>query len=268
MSRRIKDHGREFAIEDLAQLTRRVGTRLDGRGNAEVFAAEIQSRFTYVHHRETGAGRRCKLNHAQTDGSGADDQNPVVRPHTGTFDGVSADAERFHKSELIEREKRRRVQLRRGNADERPHASIDVNAKNLKALAAVRFSPQTGDALAAIEIGFDRATVADGKAAGVLAHGNNLDAEFVAENPRIFKKRLPAMKCVEVGPTNADAVHSDDCVPGSGRGLGRFAGNEKAGFCQSYMFHDGSGRRGFQAIDAVGWRQWRIHHRELARIRD
>jgi hypothetical protein len=131
-----------------------------------------------------------------------------------------------------------------------------VDSENLKAFAAVWFSPSARDALAAIEVRLNRAAVADRKAGAVRADGNDLNAEFVAEDSRILEKRLPAMKCVKVGSANANPMDSNNRIQRAGCGIGGFAGGETAGFRENYMFHGGAGRRDVQEITALRWRQW------------
>lgn len=207
------------------------------------------------------------MNDAQADGTGANDKHEIISLHSGAFDRMGADAEGFHEGELIERKDRRCVQFRRGNADEWSHAAIDVDSENLKAFAAVWFSPPARGALAAIEIRLNRTAVADGKAVAIRTEGNDLHAEFVAEDSWILEKWLPAVKCVKVGSANANPMDSNDRIERTGCGIGGFAGRETAGFRENYMFHDGAGKRGFQEITALRLRQWRIVLRGVAPVR-
>ena len=81
-----------------------------------------------------------------------------------------------------------------------------MHPEHLKRRAAVEPAAPAGDAVTAIQIGLDCATVAHLETAGRIARIEDLDAEFVAQHPGIGEKRLTAREGMEVGSADADAM--------------------------------------------------------------
>src|SRR5205085_2851547 len=75
-------------------------------------------------------------------------------------------------------------------------------------------------AVAAIEVGLERAAIAALEAMRLIARINNFDAELVTKDARIIEERLLTSEGVEIGPAHADAAHAHQRVAGREHGLG------------------------------------------------
>ena len=175
--------------------------------HAELPPAEVETRLPYVHDREHGAPHLYELADAQTDGTCADDEDEIIRLDVRALDGMGTDPERLDERELIVGECARAVELARRDDDLRPHAAVDVHSERFQLGAAIGSSRAARDAPPAIQVGLDRAAVAGFQPVRLAAGIDDLDAELMAENPRVVKKWLPSGKGVEIGAAHADAVH-------------------------------------------------------------
>ncbi|MEO7414593.1 MAG: hypothetical protein ABIZ81_14685 [Opitutaceae bacterium] len=118
--------------------------------HAQLIAAKCEPRFAYVHHGGRGARDQHELNHAQTDGAGADHEDEIVGLHFRTFHRVRSNSERFDKRELFIVELVGAVKFLGWDGDKRAHATVDVHAQRFEFSAAIGFAPATRDAAAAI----------------------------------------------------------------------------------------------------------------------
>src|SRR5262245_17062533 len=111
------------------------------------------------------------------------------------------------------------MELARGHDQALAHAAVDVDAEDLEAGAAVSATASAGDALTAVEIGFDGAAVDGFETAGGVVDPLDLDAELVADDAGVGEEGLASVVGVPVGAADAGAVDPDHGV--AGRGVGR-----------------------------------------------
>ena len=80
-----------------------------------------------------------------------------------------------------------------------------------------------------LEVRLDGAAVA-GPDAGAGRSFQDLDAKFMAEDARVTEERLPAGESVQVGAADADAMDTDQGVPGGAAGGGASALTKSPGW--------------------------------------
>jgi hypothetical protein len=100
-----------------------------------------------------------------------------------------------------------------------------MNSQHADVCAAIWFASAARDALAAVDIRFHRAVVAGLDVRHAFANGKNLDAEFVAQDARIGKERLFAVKSMDVRAANADAMNAHQRFACFGR-CGQISGKD------------------------------------------
>jgi hypothetical protein len=137
---------------------------------------------------------------------------------------VGADGERLDEGELVVVERGGLVEFARGDGDEGAHAAVDVDAHDLEVGAAIRFAAAAGDALAAVDVGFNGAAVASFEAVRFGAGIDDLDAEFVSADARVIKERLFTGEGVKICTANADTVDAHERFAGGECGLGGVVG--------------------------------------------
>jgi hypothetical protein len=151
---------------------------------------------------------------------------------------MGADAQRLDERKLVQRELRRLVKLVDWHAQEFSHAAVGVHAEDLQVDATVGFAATSGDALATVQVRFDRAVIANGDFLRIRPHGDDLDTELVSEDARIGEERLPAPKRVHVGATDTDPMDADESFLGRWlAGMFRVHGDQLAGLFQDDRFH-------------------------------
>ena len=126
--------------------------------------------------------------------------------------GVFANAQRFDEGKLIERKRFGFVQVRDGDGDSFAHSAVDVDAEALQGFAAVRPTGSARPAIPTIQVRFDGATIARLESVRSLWNRNDLDAEFVAEDARVFEERLSPGKGVKIGATNPHSTHVNESM--------------------------------------------------------
>ena len=188
-----------------------------------------------IHPHHAGPGQQRELHRGQADGPQPDDRHGVARRKAA--DGqrpvhrVLSDAQRLDQGQLIQGERRRDMQFCRRHHDLLAHAAVAVNAHTGQRFAAVRAAAGARRAGAAVQVRLDRGPVAGRHVRHALADRDHLDAQLVAQNPRIGEKRLVAAEGVDVGAAHAHAVHTDKGLPGAGvSGRRRVGQGQPAGF--------------------------------------
>ena len=107
-------HGNEHvAVCDRFHLLKfaPVALELDRVSNAVLPATELEPRLDHVHHRDRRAGQSSEFQSGQTDRTRSDDQYLIAFAACRTIVRVAANGERFHKSQLLVAELRRRMQF-------------------------------------------------------------------------------------------------------------------------------------------------------------
>ena len=117
------------------------------------------------------------------------------------------------------------------------HAAVDVDAEALQRFAAVRPTGSARPAIPTIQVRFDGATIARLESVRSLWNRNDLDAEFVAEDARVFEERLSPGKGVKIGATNPHSTHSNESMIRWHRRLGHVRRKESTGFVQGDLEH-------------------------------
>ena len=93
---------------------------------------------------------------------------------------MAADGQGLDEGELIERQRRRGVELPRRQEELRPHAAVAVDAQHLQLLAAIRVAAAAGVAVRVVDVGLDGAAVAGLDVRDAVADLQHLDAQLVA----------------------------------------------------------------------------------------
>jgi hypothetical protein len=118
------------------------------------------------------------------------------------------------------------------------HATVEMDAKHLHVAAAVRSPLPTGKAGTTVQIGLDTALVAHADIRHTRPDRQNLDAEFVAQDPGIVEEGLATMEGMVISPAEADAMHTDQSLTCPwGVGFGHIEHCETAGFVQNNGVH-------------------------------
>ena len=142
-------------------------------------------------------------------------------------DGVAANGEGLDERELVVAELRGNVELARREEQALAHAAVAHHAERLVVFAAVREAAAAGVTALAIDVRLDRAVVAGCDIGHAFAHGEDLDAEFVAGDAGVGKERHFAEEAAVVRPADADAVVAHQRLARRGRGgLREFEGAE------------------------------------------
>jgi hypothetical protein len=97
-----------------------------------------------------------------------------------------------------------------------------VHAQDPQTFATIRSAAAAGQAVAAVEVRLHRHLVTNLHAINSRTDGENLGAEFVAEDAGILEEGLASSEGMQVGAADADAVDADQGVAGSG--IARFVG--------------------------------------------
>src|SRR5262245_17929709 len=88
-----------------------------------------------------------------------------------------------------------------------------MHAEHLEAHTAVGLARAAGHARSAVEVWLDRAAIARRQLAGYIRRQrDDLDAQLVAEDPRVAEERLHAAEGVQIGATDADALDAHQRV--------------------------------------------------------
>lgn len=200
-------------------------------GEGAPFRAEVNE-FDF------GAGDFEKLDYREADGASADHQNTLAGRRLAAQDGVGADAERFHESQLCVRELGVGIEMGGRHQESFAHAAIDVDAEDLEAFAAVGFAAETGLAVSTVEVGVDGATVTHLDPAGAIAQGEHFDSQLMAKDARVAKERLAPAVGVEIGATDTNAQHTDESLSGGRRWrFRRVVPSELAGLFKNQIAH-------------------------------
>jgi hypothetical protein len=85
-----------------------------------------------------------------------------------------------------------------------------VDPKDLELSATVRLSPAARDADSTVEIRLDGAVVADGNRFHPVSPLEDLNPEFMSEDPWVGEKGLTAAECMQVGSTHAHPVDANE----------------------------------------------------------
>ena len=198
-------------------IVERVGPRSDGVIDAEDVAAEVESVLPHVQGGDRAAVQLCEEHAADADGTGPDDENAVAFARIGATHRVGADREELDHRRLIERDAVGRSHIALRHADVIGHSSINMNAQNGDALAAIGFAAPAGDAGAAGQIGDDKdlLTDRDGAAWPGLLH---FAGQFVSDNSRILEKGMRAFVNVQIRAAHPGATNPHEHFAGTRRG--------------------------------------------------
>lgn len=130
------------------------------------------------------------------------------------------------------------MELIYGHRDDLPHAAIDMDSEYLQPGAAIGPAGPAGDALVAVEIGFDGAEITGTQARCIFPDLKDLNTELMAENAGIFKEGLAAPVGMQVGTADPDLVNPDQgfALTGPGRGFG-FCYQQLSGFLEYNGLH-------------------------------
>jgi hypothetical protein len=113
-----------------------------------------------------------------------------------------------------------------------------MDTENLHVAAAVRPAFAASVTGTAVQVRLDATFVANRDIRDTCAHAKNLDPEFMAENTRVVKKGLAAMKCVVIGSAESDTMDTDQCLPLTrSNWLGSVVMGELSGFVENNGFH-------------------------------
>ena len=113
-----------------------------------------------------------------------------------------------------------------------------MDAEDLEVLAAVARAAAAGETLLAVQVGLDRAAVADAHVADALAGRDHFDAQLVARDARVAVERHLAQVAGNVRPADPDAVDADDGVAEAGTGwFSQLELGELAGLFEDDGFH-------------------------------
>ena len=96
------------------------------------------------------------------------------------------------------------------------HTAVCVHAKHLKLRAAIRLALSAGNASAAMEVGIDGTKIARNQLGNAGTEREHFNAQFMAEDTRVGKKRLASFEGVQVGSTDAYRANTDEGFPGPG----------------------------------------------------
>ena len=86
----------------------------------------------YATSRQTG-----ELGRRESDGTGADDEDRLSGLNPGSADGMCADTEGFHQSELLQFKLFRSMQLDRWHVDDLAHAPVRMDTQDTEGLTTV-----------------------------------------------------------------------------------------------------------------------------------
>ena len=133
------------------------------------------------------------------------------------------------------------MELAGRNVQPLAHPAVHVHPEHLQPLTAVPASTTAGRALLAVEIRFDGAAVTGPDGRDIGSRLANLNAELVAEDPRIREERLPAAPRVKISAADTDAPDANQGAARRER-AGRIGvdGAQVAGFVQDYGAHAGA----------------------------
>ena len=127
-----------------------------------------------------------KLQHAQTDGTCADDEHMIVSLWLAAIDCMAADSERLHQRQLLIRKIIGGMQLLRWQNDLRSQSAITMDTENLQGFTAIRASALTGRTGAAVQIRLHGAAIANADMGYFIRYGEDFHAEFMSENTRVL----------------------------------------------------------------------------------
>ena len=119
---------------------------------------------------------------------------------------MGADTQRFHESQLFEREPAGWMEPLDRHGHQAAHAAVGVDAEDLEILAAVVSSQPAHAAAAAAQVRLNGAAVAAMQAVAAGRHVEDFRAQLMAEDSGIAEKRLLAIEGVQIGAADADAV--------------------------------------------------------------
>tara|TARA_A100001391_G_scaffold62178_1_gene38738 strand:+ start:444 stop:815 length:372 start_codon:yes stop_codon:yes gene_type:complete len=88
--------------------------------------------------------------------------------------------------------------------------TVTHDAKGLIMFAAIRMSPQTGIALAAVDVGFDATPIAYGKILDTFTDRDHFHSQFMAGNARECEKRKSTEVASHVGAADTHAMDTDE----------------------------------------------------------
>src|SRR5439155_14701315 len=199
--------------------------------HAHTLPEKSRSFLDHVHHDSLRAAEPGEFDDREPDRTGAYDEDVFVRLRAGAMDRVAPDGERFDERELLEGQRAGTVELARGQDHPLAHATVAHDAKGLVTLTAIGMASAAGIAPLAVDVRLDSATVARFDVCQAFAHGEHLDAQFVARNSRVAEERHLAEITAVVLPAAADAPDTDLRLARTRRaGLGNVNGTERLGF--------------------------------------
>jgi hypothetical protein len=112
-----------------------------------------------------------------------------------------------------------------------------MDSQNPELLAAVLPAFVTGSAMTASDVRFDRAFVPNLDPNFVGVHPHHCAREFVPDYPGICVDRMPSRKSMEVAPTHAHLLHSEQSFAGRWFWYGNVALQEYARRFEHELLH-------------------------------
>src|SRR5688572_7924050 len=174
------EHDRgQISAPDVAKLFRDVTATGQRVRDSEMPPAEVEARCLYVHDGEGRVMQLRELDHAEANGTCADDEHEVISRDARALHGMGTDRERLDQRQLVIRERAGAVELPRGNGHLQTHAAVNVHAQHLEIGAAIRSPAAARKTAPAIDVRLDRATVAGLEPMRVVAGVEDLHAELV-----------------------------------------------------------------------------------------
>ena len=170
-----------------------------------------------AHVREPGANPPSEQvgGDREADRTGTDDERALAGLWRPSDHGMPADRQGLDEGELIERQRRRRVQRRARHEQALAHAAIDVRPEDDERLAGVLEPAPARIARSASDRRSDRGSIAGRQARHGGTDLEHLDRELVPEDAGVAEERLPAAEGVEVRAADPDASDADQCLVGA-----------------------------------------------------
>lgn len=202
----VEDEVREIGAEGVGQRFVRID--LDGAFDPEAFAGEGEAVFGEVCDDDVLGDVAEKGEDAEPDRAGAEDEGGVALLRVAAVGSVAADAEHLDEGELFGGGGFCGVELVNGDVDLGAHASVAMDAEDLKVFAAVGFAFLRCGGGWVVEVGLDGDELA-GLEFGGAVEFDDLGGKLVAEDTGVFEERLTSVEGVDVGAADADGADAD-----------------------------------------------------------